>query len=488
MSDFRTIMKEGWHPKARDGGKESWRSDFKGINQVAGWMGKGKDSSSEKSEHTSTPLSSLKDPASFGPPPKHVKYHGPSALPNETTPDRSGLDAPLRQEQIYQQQQHQAEIEAREAEEQAAEEERRAAPPAPYRVNTTGLRTDHLPPPPKRVGSSISGSSASSGNSNSRPPPSLPPRLPPRTNSTPVQSPPAYSPIPQPGLGPASEGYVNQGATSRLANAGVSVPALGVGGENQDRQSTASPGGAPVNELQSRFSQMRTGSSYSRPAPPPPPGRGTSTPAQDNPPASGSGGVRSTISNFRDQHADKIDAGKQKMSNFREQHADKIDAGKQKMGNFREQHSDKIDAGKEKMGNFREQNADKIDTGKQKMGNFREQHADKIDTGKEKMGNFREQHADKIDAGKQKMSGLSKRIGSFVEGQRSQPSERPAPPPPRASASTPSTSNAGVESIAKKKPPPPPPKRADIRASSVQTAPSPSGPPPLPLSSKPRIV
>lgn len=421
----------------------------------AGWMGKGKDPSSEKSDHTSTPLSSLKDPSSFGPPPKHVKYHGPSALPNETTPDRSGLGAPLQQEQIYQQQQHEVEIEAREAEEQAAEEERRAAPPAPYRANTTGLRTDHLPPPPKRVGSSITGSSASLGNSNSRPPPSLPPRLPPRTNSTPVQSPPAYSPIPQPGLGPASEGYVNQSATSRLANAGVSVPALGVGGESQDRRSTASPAGTPVNELQSRFSQMKTGSSYGRPAPPPPPGRGTSNPAQDTqdtpPPATGSGGFRSTISNFRDQHADKIDAGKQKMGNFREQHSDKIDSGKEKMGNFREQHSDKID------------------------------------TGKEKMGNFREQHADKIDAGKQKMSGLSKRIGTYVEGQKSQPSQRPAPPPPRASASSPSTSNAGVESIAKKKPPPPPPKRADIRAPSVQT-PSPSGPPPLPLSSKPRIV
>jgi hypothetical protein len=27
-------MKDGWHPKGRDGGKESWRGDFKGINQV----------------------------------------------------------------------------------------------------------------------------------------------------------------------------------------------------------------------------------------------------------------------------------------------------------------------------------------------------------------------------------------------------------------------------------------------------------------------
>lgn len=31
---FRNVVKEGWHPKGRDGGKESWRGDFKGINQV----------------------------------------------------------------------------------------------------------------------------------------------------------------------------------------------------------------------------------------------------------------------------------------------------------------------------------------------------------------------------------------------------------------------------------------------------------------------
>lgn len=34
MSGFRGVMKDGWHPKGRDGGKESWRGDFKGINQV----------------------------------------------------------------------------------------------------------------------------------------------------------------------------------------------------------------------------------------------------------------------------------------------------------------------------------------------------------------------------------------------------------------------------------------------------------------------
>lgn len=34
MSSLREIAKGGWHPKAKDGGEESWRSDFKGINQV----------------------------------------------------------------------------------------------------------------------------------------------------------------------------------------------------------------------------------------------------------------------------------------------------------------------------------------------------------------------------------------------------------------------------------------------------------------------
>lgn len=28
------MFKEGWHPKGKNGGKESWRGDFKGINQV----------------------------------------------------------------------------------------------------------------------------------------------------------------------------------------------------------------------------------------------------------------------------------------------------------------------------------------------------------------------------------------------------------------------------------------------------------------------
>lgn len=39
MSNFKDLVKGGWHPGGKDGGtgggkKESWRKDFKGVNQV----------------------------------------------------------------------------------------------------------------------------------------------------------------------------------------------------------------------------------------------------------------------------------------------------------------------------------------------------------------------------------------------------------------------------------------------------------------------
>jgi hypothetical protein len=34
MSGLRGMVKDGWHPKGKQGGKESWRGDFKGIGQV----------------------------------------------------------------------------------------------------------------------------------------------------------------------------------------------------------------------------------------------------------------------------------------------------------------------------------------------------------------------------------------------------------------------------------------------------------------------
>lgn len=34
MSNIKGFVKDGWHPKGKDGGRESWRGDFKGVNQM----------------------------------------------------------------------------------------------------------------------------------------------------------------------------------------------------------------------------------------------------------------------------------------------------------------------------------------------------------------------------------------------------------------------------------------------------------------------
>lgn len=132
-------------------------------------------------------------------------------------------------------------------------------------MDTSGLSTDHLPPPPgRRDGANVKAlppptyESATSQRSVPAPPPrantmpkgpSLPPRLPPRTNSTATSASES-----------SDSGQLNQGAVNRLGSAGVSVPGLGIG------QSKVSPSPPPpprqqtaqVNELQNRFSKLRT--------------------------------------------------------------------------------------------------------------------------------------------------------------------------------------------------------------------------------------
>ncbi|RHZ61480.1 hypothetical protein CDV55_101937 [Aspergillus turcosus] len=269
-------------------------------------MGKGKDKDSEQEQHVSRPLSSLKDPSAFGPPPKHIAVHGPGAVPNQTTPDRRGLGVPLSQEEI----QH---AQARQQEQIRAEEEeaqRPAGPPLPYRANTTGLNTDNLPPPPARRMHSPASSVSSAS---SRPVPSVPPRIPPRLNSTPQSHPetppPAYSPSE-----PASEGLLNQGAVSRLSNAGVSVPAFGIGDNRSSSSNTTggAVGQASVNELQARFSQMRTSSSQSPSQAPSPSVRGSTTHPESS--------AVSTVNNFRERHNDKIQAGKERVQDFNDKY------------------------------------------------------------------------------------------------------------------------------------------------------------------------
>ncbi len=259
------------------------------------------DSSTETNPHVSRPLSELQDPSAFGPPPKHIRTGvgagagagadiPPQSRPAPARPTRNPSQAPG--DEAYQ--------------------------PTAYRMDTTGLSTSQLPPPPTHASLPIKPWS-----------PALPPRLPPRS-----ASPSPFGPPPLPARQgsadslQAGRGYVNQAAVSRLAAAGIFVPDLGIvppartDGTDTDRNSNSSQMGG----LQSRFATMRTTSQTS----PPPPSEGTTwaqkqTALQtitDFHRSPGSISVAdakstaSTINNFRQRHGDQVSAGLQKANSF----------------------------------------------------------------------------------------------------------------------------------------------------------------------------
>ena len=166
-------------------------------------------------------------------------------------------------------------------EELAAQEEAAKPPSGPYRRDTSGLRTDHLPAPPVRRNNTPGATPgppppprANPGlPARATPPPPRatagrpPPVLPPRQNEYPDENtpppPPTYGEATQaPAANPTS---LNQAALNRLGQAGVSVPGFGIGGDNNTNAAApASPStqGHPsqLNELQQRFSRLGTGS------------------------------------------------------------------------------------------------------------------------------------------------------------------------------------------------------------------------------------
>ncbi|KAI0382862.1 hypothetical protein F5Y04DRAFT_44850 [Hypomontagnella monticulosa] len=212
--------------------------DFKGMvknhesgqirGKVKGLVGRGDKSSARPTDtRSAAPISSLRDPSSFGPPPRHVAIGG-GASPVAPSPGVRNYEPAT---QLYQPQAGQTYASHQQVQQQPEEVPAEPVEPRPYRVNTTGLSTSHLPPPPLRRDSpgTANQSSAPPPYSPVRPggPPSLPPRLPPRSGqASPAQ---AQSPI-SPGSGSQSPGYFNQGAIDRLGAAGVSVPGLGIGG------------------------------------------------------------------------------------------------------------------------------------------------------------------------------------------------------------------------------------------------------------------
>lgn len=424
MPDFKAISKNGWHPKGKDGKSgESWRGDFKGINQISKLMGKEKKPGEDRDEHTSRPLHTLKDPSAFGPPPKNVNYHGGAALPNQITPDTRGLGAPLSKEAIAAKQREEEEEAAREAEEAA----KPRSPPLPYRANTTGLSTAHLPPPPGRK-DGADGRTPVSAPAERPKPPGLPPRLPPRQNSNTVSSPSSPPPplhtatvnAPEPD---AHRGILNQGALDRLGSAGVSIPGFGIGGgraktplpppPSQSPSRSPAPSPAPasnsqLNELQSRFSRMSSSSSPKSDAS----SEGT-TFAQKQ-------AALKTASSFRNNPSSVS------LSDAR--------TAASTANNFRERHGEQVKSGW--------QSANKLNT---KYG-----------------------VSDKIGAYGASSSHAPEPASSQVEMKDN-------------TLSSPGGQEGGV--LGKKKPPPPPAKRKELMGAGMGKEPV---PPPIPLSSKPR--
>jgi hypothetical protein len=236
----------------------------KGKDGIDSLRGKGKtDSMPERQQPR--PLNTLKDPYAFGAPPKNVNYHGGTALPNQNTPHTGSLGDHLSSDEV-----EALEAYRQQKQRQQQEEESPKGPPLPFRADTTGLDTSHLPPPPTRRDGADGRSPPPAISARPKPPgPALPPRLPPRQNTNPRPSPPSSHASSTDA--DIHKGILNQGALNRLGAAGVSVPGFGI--ENKSKPGLPPPPSASpsrnsppfqapsnnasqLNELQSRFSRL----------------------------------------------------------------------------------------------------------------------------------------------------------------------------------------------------------------------------------------
>lgn len=270
MDKAKGVLKGGWHPSGDPQvRRETWKSDLKGI--ATGKTPEKKQLEASRN-HQSVPLSALKDPDSFAPPPKHTdSIASGSGTPTSATrprPPAGGLGSPVPAPR-------------RRQEEQEAQEEKAKAPPLPYRADTTGLSTNNLPKPPvRRTDSDAAPAPApapppriSSPSSpalpvrpqqqqqqqpRTRPQPSLPPRMNDHPDEFTPPAPPSYNQATQPAT--QDPALLNPAAVNRLGQAGVSVLGFGIGGDADANpsQSQSNFQGHPgqLSELQQRFARM----------------------------------------------------------------------------------------------------------------------------------------------------------------------------------------------------------------------------------------
>ncbi|KAG6289546.1 hypothetical protein E4U46_002490 [Claviceps purpurea] len=342
MSGIKQVMKNGWHPEKSGGSiRES----------VSGLMGRNKDSTSESSDRVARPLSDLKDPASFAPPPRRTGSGAVASPPSYASSQADSLERAPRYTNPP----------AIEASYSESQDEQRPQP-TPYRVDTTGLSTQHLPrPPPRRDGADGRSPSMYSEIKSTSPapkaagPPRLPPRLPPRRATS---SPPAEE--------DKSHGLLNGASIQRLGATGISVPALGIGRAGSATPSSsgrpppppsqpsheASPSagaatgsgkwGSQINELQGRFANMKTSS----PAPP------AQAPAQHPPPqgttwAQKQAALKTASSFHKDPSSVSFSDAKAAATtanNFRQRHGEQVASGVKTANNLNQKYGlmDKI--------------------------------------------------------------------------------------------------------------------------------------------------
>lgn len=325
--------------------------------------------------HQARPLNSLADPSSFAPPPTR-RGTGLAPAPPPSTEKRAVVMAPSKYQDpraakvapppkvsageglLEYQRQSREQFGGGGGQQQLTyqqEPEEEEAPRGPYRVNTSGLSTDHLPKPPtRRDGADGRGPppvppppSYDTALSHPQQPPSkpgLPPRLPARTNAGSASS---YTPPSAP-ASPAPDNLINQDAANRLGNAGVSVPALGIGSRPvaspsppppPRRQPTGGAGaGAHLGELQNRFSKLNTNSPAAAA-----PSEGTSwaqkqaavntaSSLQKDPSSVSMADARSAAgvaNNFRQRHGDQVASGLRSANNLSQRYGGGVNNAQQ---------------------------------------------------------------------------------------------------------------------------------------------------------------
>lgn len=280
-------------------------------------MGKGKSTNIDTPAHSAAPLSTLKDPSAFGPPPKHVAVYGQQAADDssknrgETGSGRSPPPIPTSRPQVQ-------------AHPDTQEDIGSSTPVAPTIASGRGLET--MP------SESSQGPYTATGTSTR--PPKPPPRLPPRrsTHAREESSPP-------PPYHEANEevneqtGYINQAAVGKLGRAGVSVPGLGIGSSAQSPGAgspavATSPG--QLDELQSRFAKMGRRDGVDQ--------RNTS-PEQGTSWAQKQAALKTAASFRRDPSSVSMSdarAAASTANNFRQRHGDQVGSGLEKANGFSE--------------------------------------------------------------------------------------------------------------------------------------------------------